>query len=248
MAGNPAFNDKTFDKYQSVSGATGTAPMTLEGTINKGFILLGLAILTGALSWSVALTNQGLALVLLGVGCVGGLVVGLLTSFKPQISAVTAPLYALLEGLVLGTISSLFEHQVKGIVLTAVVLTLALLMLMFLAYRAKLIRATPVFTKVVFAATGAIAIAYLIEIVAGMFGARDVLGLYGSGPLGIGISLFIIVIACMNFVLDFNLIEKGVEQGAPKFMEWYSAFGVMVTLFWLYLEVLRLLSNLNRRN
>lgn len=250
MAGNPAFNDKTFDKFQNVGAQSDTDRMTMEGTVTKGLILLGLAVVSATFAWIVAATNPGAAMGLLLVGALGGFVTALITAFRPQGAAITGPIYALLEGLALGTISSLFDAKIKGIVLTAVVITLTLLMMMFLLYRARIIRATPVFLKVVFAATGAIALSYLISMVASMFGFHDVLGLNSSGPLGIGISLVIIVVACLNFVGDFALIERGVEQGSPKFMEWYAAFGVMVTLFWLYLEVLRLLAKLqgNSRN
>ncbi len=249
MAGSPVFNDKTFDKFKYLTGESAAANdrMTIEGTVNKGVIFLGLAIVSAALAWVVTRSNPGAGMGLLGLGLIGGLICALITCFRPQFSSVTGSLYCIFEGLFLGTISSVFDARYQGIALTAVVLTLSIAFLMFLAYRARIIRATPMFTKVIFAATGAIGLAYLVEIVARMFGAPDLLGLWSTGPLGIGISLLIIVVAALNFIVDFNLIEKGSEEGAPKFMEWYAAFGVMVTLFWLYLEILRLLAKLQKR-
>ena len=141
----------------------------------------------------------------------------------------------------------MFEAKYQGIVLLAVVLTFGILGLMLMLYRARILQATPKFTKIVVAATGAIMLAYLLNFVLRLFGVQDALGLWGNGLLGIGISLVIIVVAAMNFILDFDMIERGVQQNAPKYMEWYAAFGLMVTVIWLYLEILRLLAKLQRR-
>lgn len=246
MAGNPAFNDKTFDRFRSGSTTAGTDRMTMEGTTTKGMVLLGLAMLTAAFAWLNVRVSPGMGVPMILVGAIGGFVTALITTFTPRVSAITGPIYAILEGLALGTISSLFDARYQGIAASAVVLTLSLLGVMLLLYRARIVRATPKLTKVIVAATAAIAISYLVSLIASLFGAHDLLGLNSSGPLGIVISLVIIGVACFNFVLDFDLIERGVREGAPKYMEWYSAFGVMVTLFWLYLEILRLLSKLQR--
>jgi len=221
--------------------------MTVDGTFNKGIIFLGMATISGAIAWTITRTNPGIAMGLMMLGLIGALICAVVTTFKPQIAAVTGSLYCILEGLVLGTVSSIVNAQYQGIVLNAVVITLGLLLLMFWLYKARIVKATPTFVKVIMAATGAIALAYIIEMVARLFGAKDLLGLWSNGFLGIGISLAIIAVAAFNFILDFARIEQGAEQGSPKFMEWYCAFGVMVTLFWLYFEVLRLLMKLQDR-
>lgn len=248
MPGSPAFNEKTFDRVGYLTGDyTAAERMTLDGTISKGIIYLSLAFLAAIGSWVAIRTNEGLGISLLFIGLIGGLGTGVFTTFKPASAPVVAPIYALFEGLLLGAVSSVFNAQYQGIVLNAVVITLSLAMMMFLAYKTRLIRATPAFVKGIVAATGAIFVTYAIWWIAQLFGVRDLFGLFSGSGLAIGISLFVVIIASLNLILDFNLVEKGVEQGAPKFMESYAAFGFLVTLFWLYLEVLRLLVNLNRR-
>ncbi len=180
------------------------------------------------------------------VGAIGGFVVALVTIFKQTWAPVTAPLYALLEGLVIGGVSTIFEAQFPGIVIQAAGLTLGTCLALLLAYKSRLIRATENFKMGVVAATGGIALFYLITLVLGFFGIRIPL-LYSNGWMGIGFSLFVVVIAALNLVLDFDFIEQGAARGAPKYMEWYGAFGLMVTLIWLYLEMLRLLAKLRSR-
>jgi len=251
-SGNPTLQESTF--LDSASGSVvrrdGDA-MTLSGTINKTGFLLLLAVITAAFAWSQTLGVDDEVLprakVYLWGGVLGGFVLALVTTFKKTWSPVTAPLYALVEGFFLGSISAIFEQRFNGIVFQAVVLTFGTLFALLFAYRSGLIKATENFKLGVMAATGGIALVYLATIVLRMFNV-DMSFIHESGLIGIGFSLFVVVIAAMNLVLDFDFIETGVEQGAPKYMEWYGAFGLMVTLVWLYIEFLRLLSKLQSRN
>ena len=179
-------------------------------------------------------------------GAIGGFVVALITIFKKQWAAFTAPLYALLEGLFLGGFSAIFEAKYPGIVIQAVTLTFGTLFCLLLAYRSGLIKATENFKLGVVAATGGIALIYMATIFLGFFGVRMPF-IHESGTIGIAFSLFVVVIAALNLVLDFDFIENGAARGAPKYMEWYAAFGLMVTLIWLYIEILRLLAKLRGR-
>lgn len=214
--------------------------MTVTGTVNKVGILFLLLLCGAAYSWY---NPSGLWV---GLGMIGGLIVAMVTVFKMEWAAYTAPLYAVLEGLFLGSVSLLFAQQYHGIVFNAVTLTLAIFAAMFLIYRSGLIKVTHRFRMGVAAATGGIFLIFLASFVLQLFGIR--LGLiYGTGFWGIAFSVVIIVIAALNLVLDFDLIERGAESGAPKYFEWYTAFGLMVTLVWLYIEILRLLSLLQRQ-
>jgi uncharacterized YccA/Bax inhibitor family protein len=183
---------------------------------------------------------------LLLVGLIGGLIFALITTFKKTWAPVTAPIYALLEGLLLGGISATFEQRYPGIAIESVCLTFGTMFVLLLAYRSGMIKVTQKFRLGVVAATGAIFLFYMMEMVLGFFGIHFV-AVNGSGLLGIGISLVIVCVAALNLVLDFDFIERGVAAGAPKYMEWYGAFGLMVTLIWLYLEMLRLMAKLRGR-
>lgn len=251
-SGNPALKASTF--LDSGTGAVVTrdgGAMTLNGTVNKTGLLLLLAVMTAAYAWSQTLDVSGnlsaTAPYYLWGGVIGGLVLALVTVFKKEWSPVTAPLYALVEGLFLGSISAIYNARFEGIVFQAVLLTFAIMFALLMAYRSGLIKATENFKLGVVAATGGIFLVYLATIVLGFFGIKIPM-IHDSGLVGIGFSLFVVVIASLNLVLDFDFIESGVEQGAPKYMEWYGAFGLMVTLVWLYLEILRLLSKLQSRN
>jgi len=180
------------------------------------------------------------------VGLLGGLVVGFATIFVPGYAHVTSPVYALLEGLILGGISALFETVYQGILPQAVALTFGVFFLVLVLYRVRILRATPRFVKGIVAATGAIMILYFIGLLLVLFGV-PVFFFYSSDPLSIAFSVFVVAIAALNFVLDFAFIEEGANHGAPKHMEWYAAFGLLVTLVWLYIEVLRLLAKLRSR-
>lgn len=222
--------------------------MTIQGAVNATLVLGVLLLISGSYGWSQASSNPTGAMTLLMGGCIGGLILGMATAFKPTWAPISAPLYALAEGLVLGTISAIYEKQTQGIALQAALLTACTLLGLLGAYRSGLIRATENFKLGVFAATAGIALAYLLMFVVGLFGVKMSF-LHDSSPLSIGISLVVVVVAALNLVLDFDFIEEGAKQGAPKHMEWYAAFGLLVTLVWLYLEILRLLAKLssNRR-
>ena len=250
-SGNPALSESTFLDASAgtvVSGNAGT--MSLNGTVNKTGLLLLLAVLTAAFAWSQTIDASGnitaAAPVYMWGGVIGGLILALVTVFKKQWAPVTAPLYALVEGFFLGSISAVFNARFEGIVFQAVILTFGTLFALLFAYRSGLIKATENFKLGVVAATGGIALVYLATIVLSFFDIRIPM-IHESGIVGIGFSLFVVVIAALNLVLDFDFIETGVEQGAPKYMEWYGAFSLMVTLVWLYIEFLRLLSKLNSR-
>jgi uncharacterized YccA/Bax inhibitor family protein len=240
---NPALNEKAF-KGQVAFGEA----MTLQGTVNKTGLLLLCVVATAAWTWGMSHSETpGAAIPWMIGGLLGGFVVALVTIFKPSWSPLTAPLYALLEGLALGGISAMFEHRYHGVAIQAVGLTFGTLFVMLMAYKTGIIRATQGFKLGVIAATGGIAVFYLVEMVLGGFFHITVPAVNGSGIIGIGFSLFVVIIAALNLVLDFDMIESGVTGGAPKYMEWYGAFGLMVTLIWLYLEILRLLSKLRDR-
>ncbi|HET8921633.1 MAG TPA: Bax inhibitor-1/YccA family protein [Candidatus Acidoferrum sp.] len=240
---NPALNEKAF-KGQVAFGEA----MTLQGTVNKTGLLLLCVVATSAWTWGMSHSNTPEAAIpwMIG-GLLGGFVAALVTIFKKEWSPVTAPIYALLEGLVLGGISAIFEKSYPGVAIQAIGLTFGTLFVMLLAYKSGIVRATRGFKIGVIAATGGIAVFYLIEMVLSFFFHIQVPAINGSGPWGIAFSLFVVVIAALNLVLDFDLIETGVNNGAPKYMEWYGAFGMMVTLIWLYLEILRLLAKARRR-
>jgi uncharacterized YccA/Bax inhibitor family protein len=240
---NPALNEKAFKGQVAIGEA-----MTLQGTVNKTGLLLLCVVATAAWTWGLSHSNAPEASIpwMIG-GILGGFVVALVTIFKKEWSPFTAPVYALLEGLALGGISALFELRYPGIAIQAVGLTFGTLFVMLLAYKTGIIRATQGFKVGVIAATGGIAVFYLISIGLRVFLHYQVPVIYSGGIWGILFSLFVVIVAALNLVLDFDLIESGVNGGAPKYMEWYGAFGLMVTLIWLYLEILRLLSKARRR-
>ena len=248
-SGNPALGSNTFLDIGSGRLVDGDRAMSLNGTVNKTGLLLVLVLISAMYTWSMY-TGPDSARALMPfmlAGGLGGLVVALVTVFKKEWSPVTAPIYALLEGLLLGGLSATLEARFPGIVMQAVGLTFGTLAALLFAYRSGLIRATENFKLGVVAATGGIFLLYLANMVMGFFG-HSIGFIHNSGWMGIGFSAFVVVIAAMNLVLDFDFIEKGVEAGAPKYMEWYGAFGLIVTLVWLYLEILRLLSKLQSRN
>jgi uncharacterized YccA/Bax inhibitor family protein len=242
---NPALNDQVF---RGEGAAFGEA-MTVQGTVNKTGILLLCTVATAAWAWNIFLHSHSAQAVapLALVGVIGGLVFAFATIFKKTWAPVTAPIYALFEGLVLGSVSAILEVRFPGIAIQAVSLTFGTMVALLLVYRSGLIRVTDNFRTGIFAATGGIAIFYLIEMVLGFFGVHFT-AVNGSGAIGIGFSVFVVIIAALNLVLNFDFIENGARAGAPKYMEWYGAFGMMVTLIWLYFEILQLLSKLRSRN
>jgi uncharacterized YccA/Bax inhibitor family protein len=228
---NPALGTDSF-RGQGISfGDT----MTMPGTVNKTGILLLCAIATSVWTWNRFLQSPESVGPLVLVGAIGGIVVAMVTIFKKQWAPITAPIYALLEGLVLGSVSAMFEARYHGIALQAVGLT------------SGMIRVTDKFRLGVVAATGGIAVFYFVEFILGFFGIHFTT-VNGSGIIGIGFSVIVVIVASLNLVLDFDLIENGARSGAPKYMEWYGAFALMVTLIWLYFEILRLLAKMRSRN
>jgi len=221
--------------------------MTLMGAVNKTAILLCVLVLAASITWKMVLTGESGAGIFIWGGAIAGFIVAVVTIFKKNWAPFTAPLYAALKGLFIGGISAYFAALYEGIVMQAAGLTFGILFALLAAYKSGLIKATENFKLGVCAATGGIALFYLMSIVLGLFGVNMTF-LHDSSPLSIGISVFIVIIASLNLVLDFDFIENGVEAGAPKYMEWFAAFGLMVTLIWLYIEILHLLAKLRGRN
>ena len=223
--------------------------MTAQGTANKALLLLLCVLVTASWVWSkyYQAMNPQVVTPWVAVGGIAGFIVALVTVFKPTWAPITAPVYALLEGLVIGGVSAMFEAQFPGIVIQAAGLTLGTCLAMLLAFKSGLIRATENFKMGVVAATGGIMLFYILTMVLGFFHIQMPL-MYGNSLASIGFSVVVVIIAALNLVLDFDFIEQGAAQGAPKYMEWYGAFGLMVTLIWLYLEMLRLLAKLRSRD
>jgi uncharacterized YccA/Bax inhibitor family protein len=245
---NPALSG---DSFRGEGIAYGGEGMTISGAVNKTGILVVLCVATAAWTWNrffgappeEAMQSVGLPMI---VGGIGGFIVAMVTIFKKEWSAITAPAYALLEGLVLGGVSAMLEMRFHGIAIQAVALTLGVLIAMLLAYRSGLIKVTDKLRLGIVAATGGIAVFYFLQFILGFFGIHFTT-INGATPIGIGFSIVVVVVAALNLVLDFDLIENGARYGAPKYMEWYSAFALMITLVWLYFEILRLLSKVRSR-
>ncbi|MEQ1861230.1 MAG: Bax inhibitor-1/YccA family protein [Chthoniobacteraceae bacterium] len=237
---NPALRSDTFTSTQV---GIGEEPMTIAGTVQKSFTLLAITMLTAGLTWTRA---GALTTPLLIGGAIGGFIVALVLCFKKTWAPALAPAYALLEGLFLGGLSKQYEAAFGGIVLQAVMLTFGTFLALLATYQAGFIRATENFKLGIVAATGGIFVVYLLTFVLGFFGIH-IPYIHGSGPIGIGFSIVVVIIAALNLVLDFDFIEKGAENRAPRYLEWYAAFGLLVTLVWLYIEILRLLAKLRQR-
>jgi len=263
-SGNPALNDKVFDRQREAarrppvddtvspwpSPPSGVAAdtMTLNGVVSASAVLLVLLLAAGWFGWSQVNVTDGVVDVpgWLLPAVLGGLAVALVTVFRPPLARFTAPLYALIEGLILGAVSHVYEFRYDGIVLQAVGLTIGVFVLLLVVYATGVIRATENFRLGVVSATGAVFLVYLVSLVLNLFGA-EVSFIHDAGPVGILFSLVVVVIAALNLVLDFDFIEKGAAAGVPRYMEWYAAFGLLVTLVWLYLELLRLLGKARSR-
>ena len=239
-SGNPALNKKTFENL--IASPQGV--MTIDGAVNKTAISMGILLIAAYYTYTNAILDYVI------IGFVGGFIVALVTIFKKEWSATTVPIYALLEGLALGGISKIYADAFEpGIVPQAIMLTLGILSALLFAYKSKIIQPTENFKLGLFAATAGIGVVYLISFLMSMFGSGGlpVMNPANSSMLSIGFSLFVVVIASLNLVMDFDFIETGAANGAPKYMEWYGAFGLMVTLIWLYLEILRLLAKLSSK-
>ena len=245
-SGNPALNKNTFKTFnvdRSRDSLIKNDVMTVEGTVNKTAISLLLLMVAGYYSY----TNPQTSLMWLGLGI--GIIAFFITFFKKKLAPITTPIYSLSQGLALGGISYIYAQQFEGIVFNAVSLTAFILLSLLFAYKSKLIKPSDNLKLGIFAATSGIAVFYLVGFI-GMFLGYDfqILNPTNGSITSILISLFIVVIASLNLVLDFDFIEEASENGAPKYMEWYAAFGLMVTLVWLYLEILRLLAKINSRD
>lgn len=234
--------------YEKAGSALSGNVMTINGTLNKIGLMLALIVVSASYTWKLVLADDPSRVGTLAiVGAIGGFIVAMITVFSPKSSPYTAPVYAILEGMFLGAISAVINAQYPGVAFQAVLLTIGTLFTMLFLYRSGTIRATPKFRRGVMMATGAVFFAYLISWILSLLG-MPMGFMHSAGPLGILISLVIIVIAALNLIMDFDFIEKGSQAGAPKYMEWYGAFGLMVTLIWLYIEFLRLLSRFAGRD
>ncbi|MCB2194581.1 MAG: Bax inhibitor-1/YccA family protein [Bacteroidetes bacterium] len=248
---NPVLSKSAFNTQTYASSYTEV--MSLNGTINKSIALLLLVVVGAMYTWKMFFgavsVEAGSALVSkwIMIGGIGGFVFSLITIFKKSWAYITAPIYAVLEGLFLGALSAFFEASYPGIVLQAVALTFGTMLVMLVGYRSGIIKVTQKFRAGIIAATGAVALVYFISIIFSLFGVSNLV-IHSNGILGIGISLVIVAIAALNLVLDFDFIAKGSQAGLPKYMEWYAAFGLMITLVWLYIEILRLLSKIASRD
>jgi uncharacterized YccA/Bax inhibitor family protein len=239
---NPLFSPSVISNAPMVY----SAPMTVQGAVHRTALLLSLVVIAATLTWHRTVGGQADAKFLTMVGGVAGLVACLVTVFKKEWSPVTAPIYSVCQGLALGGISASLNSVYPGVALQASLLTFGILFALLGAYRFGWIRASEKFKAVVIAATLGVGLVYLVSMVANLFGA-DIPFLHGSGEFAVLFSLAVIVIAAMNLIIDFSFIEEAAAASAPKYMEWYAAFGLMVSLIWLYMEILRLLSNLSRR-
>ena len=236
-SGNPVLNKSTF-----LSSDVQSEKMTINGTVNKTLISLILLITSGYYCFT------SISPIIIIGGAIGGLIVAIITIFKKEWAPITVPIYALLEGCFLGGISYMYNTMYEGIVSNAIFLTIGILISLLFAYKSGWIKPTENFKLGLVAATGGIFIVYLVNMVMSFFGSQmGIMDINNSSMFSIGFSLFVVVIASLNLVLDFDFIEEGAEKGAPKYMEWYGAFGLLVTLIWLYLEILRLLAKLNSR-
>ena len=251
-SGNPALNEKTFQQSIVVNQSE---VMTERGTLNKFFLLFLLVMGTASLTWNAFSQGKDVSS-WLWIGLIGGFITAIVLIFKPVWATFLAPVYALFEGAFIGGISAMYNFAFKGaetagatggIVMQAVGLTFAVVIAMFALYRFRIIKATEKFKSVVIIATMGIAVFYLLAMGLRLFHI-DMPLIHSSGTLGIVFSLVVVGIAALNLILDFDRIEQGAAMGAPKYMEWYGAFGLLVTIVWLYLEILRLLSKLNSRN
>lgn len=242
-SGNPALSSKSFEGLATYETSSA---MTVEGTATRTALLLAVVVAAASVTWKQFAEQNPIVSTLMMGGLTVGLITAIITIFKKSWAPITAPIYATAEGLFLGGLSAFFETRYPGIAFQAVGLTFGTLFGLLLAYRTGIIRATENFKLGIFAATSGICLVYFVGFIMSFFGA-GIPYIHEAGMIGIGFSLFVVVIAALNLVLDFDFIEQGAAHGAPKYMEWYGAFGLLVTLIWLYIEILRLLAKLNSR-
>lgn len=240
---NPTMKSKIFENAQVIGGAP---TMTIQGTVNKTMVLFAILLTASVATWSSVTPAN--AMVLSMGSAIVGFIIAIATTFKPNWAPVTAPLYAAVEGVLLAVVSTMFEARYPGIVVQAVGLTFAVFFVMLMGYKAGFFAATPALRKGMMIAMGGLMLFYVVMFIAGFFGVKPPAFVNGGGPIGIAFSLFVVGLASMCLILDFDFIEKASEKGVDKRMEWYGGFTLMVTLIWLYLELLRLLSKLQSRN
>lgn len=241
-SGNPYLNDDSF------GFGTGQNRMTLEGVANKTMFLLGICIFTAFVSWTTITVNPGLGTILFFIGVIGSLAAAISMWFiDKRLAVYIGPIYAAFEGLFLGPFSGLMEAYYPGIIVQAVGLTFGLFFTMLVVYRARIIKPSQNLAIGLASAIGAIMLIYMGSFILAIATPYQIPYIHGNGPIGIGFSLIVISVGALTFVMDFDFIEKGVEQGAPKHLEWFAAFGLMITLVWLYIEIVRLLAKLRSR-
>jgi uncharacterized YccA/Bax inhibitor family protein len=235
-----------FAGFQQVYGAPRSLVTTVQGTISKTFLLLAILSATALWSWYAMAAGQ-LQIVVLPVAGIAGFVLAMVTIFKPTLAPWTAPIYAAMEGVFLGALSQIiemrFHDSFPGIALQAVMLTVGTLMVMLFVYGSGIIRVTERLKAGIVMATGAVCLFYFVSMILRMFGV-GIPFVFSAHPIGIAFSLFVVGLAAFNLLLDFDFIEEAAQRGAPKYMEWYGAFGLILTLVWLYLEMLRLLQKI----
>jgi uncharacterized YccA/Bax inhibitor family protein len=242
-SGNPVLQESTFT---DISQRGYVQPMTLTGVVTRSVLMLLLVAAAAAGVWSYSASHPTAIYPALMTGALGGFVVAIATSFKRSWAPVTAPIYAVLEGLFIGGISMVMEQRFPGLVLQAVLLTFGVMFALLAAYQSRIIRPSQTFKSIIVGATFGIVVVYLVSMVVQLFFHTAIPLIFDSGPVGITFSLIVVGIAALNLVLDFDFIENGITYGAPKWMEWYAAFGLTVTLVWLYIEILRLLAKMRR--
>lgn len=242
---NPILNNM---QKNEIAYALESQPMTVNGSINKTFILLTFVFLAACYTWGLAMDGfTDKAQILTTGGAIVGFILAMVIIFSRKAMNILAPLYAVAEGFFLGGVSAVYAAEYSGIVLQAILATFAVLAVMLLLFRANVIQVTDKFRSVVVTATLSIAAIYAIQIIASLFG-RGIPQIFTSSTIGVGFSVFVVAIAALNLIIDFDLIEKGANAMLPKEYEWYGAFGLMVSLIWLYIEILRLIAKTQSRN
>ena len=241
MTSNPMTQEKIYD-----GAVLDGEPMTVSGAVNKTIILLLTTFAVGVFSWTQAFNGyMDKVIMLMWGGIIAGFILAIIMRFKPQNAKVLSVAYAVCEGLAIGGLSAMYEMQLKGIVANAALITFLTLFMMLMLYKTGIIRATDTFKKVIFTATASIMLFYLVSIVISFF-SPNFISIWNTGMLGIVLSVVFCAVAALNFILDFDFIEQGARNMAPKYFEWFGAFSLLVTIVWLYLELLRLLAQLSK--
>lgn len=242
MTSNPMTQEKIYD-----GAVLDGEPMTVSGAVNKTIILLLTTFAVGVFSWTQAFNGyMDKVIMLMWGGIIAGFILAIIMRFKPQNAKVLSVAYAVCEGLAIGGLSAMYEMQLKGIVANAALITFLTLFMMLMLYKTGIIRATDTFKKVIFTATASIMVFYLVSIVISFF-SPNFISIWNTGMLGIVLSVVFCAVAALNFILDFDFIEQGARNMAPKYFEWFGAFSLLVTIVWLYLELLRLLAQLSKK-